>query len=255
MTVGRASQSGLYGAQLADAGFTGIVNVFESEYGGFCTTFSRSTDRFRLAALTADFGSVWQTMDVRLKFYACIGSSHAALDAVREIQNERPFSADDVAEIVVHASQITVDHVGWKYEPRGLTSAQLNLSYCIAALLIDGEVFVDQFTEAKVADPVRMALAAKVSVLHDPAITAKGSKFRKMVRVAVHFRDGTCMERILEASHHHKVFATEGEVVQKFEKLAKHVLPIAQVEQLRDAVLNLDKMSDVAHLSRLLAKP
>ena len=27
-------------------GFTGIVDVFESEYGGFCTTFSRSHDRF-----------------------------------------------------------------------------------------------------------------------------------------------------------------------------------------------------------------
>ena len=39
--AGRSSQSGLYGALLAQAGFTGIVNVLESEYGGFCTTFSR----------------------------------------------------------------------------------------------------------------------------------------------------------------------------------------------------------------------
>src|SRR4029453_17342789 len=31
MHAGRAAQSGLYGAQFADAGFTGIVNVFESE--------------------------------------------------------------------------------------------------------------------------------------------------------------------------------------------------------------------------------
>ncbi|MGZ8157159.1 MAG: MmgE/PrpD family protein, partial [Burkholderiales bacterium] len=45
MHAGRSSQSGLYGALFADAGFTGIVNVLESEYGGFCTTFSRSTDR------------------------------------------------------------------------------------------------------------------------------------------------------------------------------------------------------------------
>src|SRR5579871_474255 len=68
MHAGRASQSGLYGALFAAQGFTGIEEVFESEYGGFCTTFSRSTDRFDLAQLTAGFGKVWQTMGVALKF-------------------------------------------------------------------------------------------------------------------------------------------------------------------------------------------
>jgi 2-methylcitrate dehydratase PrpD len=40
--AGRAAQSGLYAALLASEGFTGIVDVFEAPYGGFCTTFSRS---------------------------------------------------------------------------------------------------------------------------------------------------------------------------------------------------------------------
>jgi 2-methylcitrate dehydratase PrpD len=53
MHAGRASQSGLYGALLAERGFTGIEDVFESEYGGFCTTFSRSRDRFDLEQLVA----------------------------------------------------------------------------------------------------------------------------------------------------------------------------------------------------------
>ena len=49
MHAGRAAQSGLYAALLANRGFTGIVDVFEAPYGGFCTTFSRSQDRFNLA--------------------------------------------------------------------------------------------------------------------------------------------------------------------------------------------------------------
>src|SRR5580765_4293206 len=71
MHAGRSSQSGLYGALLADAGFTGIENVLESEYGGFCTTFSRSHDRFDLEKLTAGLGQTWETMGVALKFYSC----------------------------------------------------------------------------------------------------------------------------------------------------------------------------------------
>src|SRR6266567_6706290 len=62
MHAGRAAQSGLYGALLAQAGFTGIVDVFEAPYGGFCTTFSRSTDRFDLDALSARLGSEWEAM-------------------------------------------------------------------------------------------------------------------------------------------------------------------------------------------------
>jgi hypothetical protein len=66
-----------------------------------------------------------------------------------------------VKKIVVHGSKVTMEHVGWKYEPQGLTSAQLNLPYCVATWLIEGDCFVDQFTEDKVADPARMALAEK----------------------------------------------------------------------------------------------
>ena len=255
MHAGRSSQSGLYGALLADAGFTGIVNVLESEYGGFCTTFSRSTDRFKLDELIKDFGKVWQTMGVALKFYSCVGSNHTTLDAIRLMQQERPFGADDVKSIVVHGSQVTMDHVGWKYVPQGLTSAQLNLPYCVATWLLDGDCFVNQFTEDKVADPLRMKHAEKVSVKHDDAITAKGSKFRHMVRVEVFLNDGKRMERTVEAGRgNENNFASEAEVCEKFEKLAAAALPKPQIEKLRDAMLKLETLKDATEIARLLAR-
>ena len=253
MHAGRAAQSGLYAVQLADAGFTGILNVFESEYGGFCTTLSRSTDRFKLAELTAGFGSVWQTMNVAPKFYSCVGSNHSTLDAIRELQAAHPLGAQDVEKIVVHGSQVTVEHVGWKYVPQGFTAAQLNLSYCVATLLLDGEVFVDQFTEAKLTDPARLALAARVSVLHDPAITARGPKFRQMVRVQIQLKDGTQLERTREVSRAKESFAADELVVKKFEMLAAHVLPPAQLRELAETMLDLEKLGDASRLARLLA--
>ncbi len=135
MHAGRSSQSGLYGALFAKDGFTGIVDVFEAPYGGFCTTFSRSTDRFRMEELSAGLGTTFETMAVALKFYACVGSNHTTLDSIRDIQKRRPFKPDELDKIVVHGSRVTVDHVGWPYKPEGLTSAQLNLPYCVATLL------------------------------------------------------------------------------------------------------------------------
>src|SRR5262249_31294294 len=151
------------------------------------TTFSRSQDRFNLAELTAGLGERFETLGIALKFYSCVGSNHTTLDAVRNIAARHPFRAADVVRITVHASQATVDHVGWPYQPQGRTSAQMILPFCVATLLAEGDVFVDQFSESVVTDPRRMALAAQVEVVHDPAITARGARYRHMVRVDMQF--------------------------------------------------------------------
>jgi aconitate decarboxylase len=254
MHAGRAAQSGLYGALLAEAGFTGIADVFESPYGGFCTTFSRSQDRFNLAELTAGLGERFETLGVALKFYSCVGSNHTTLDAIRTIAARRPFRAGDIAAITVHASQATVDHVGWPYKPQGLTSAQMNLPFCVATLLAEGDVFVDQFTEAVVTDPRRIALAEKVEVVHDPAITARGAKFRHMVRVCVLFNDGAVDSETMEAPRgsEHK-FASEADVVEKFRKLARRAVADAQADRIIELTLGCDRLDDVGELVSALA--
>jgi 2-methylcitrate dehydratase PrpD len=255
MHAGRASQSGLYGALLARDGFTGIPDVLESAYGGFCTTFSRSHDRFDLSELTAGFGETWQTMGVALKFYSCVGSNHTTLDALRELQAQRPFGAKDVRKIVVHASQVTLDHAGWKYRPAGLAAAQMNLAFCVATLILEGDCFVDQFDDKAATDRGRIALAEKVEVVADPGITAKGAKHRHAVRVEVHLADGSVLERAAETPRGSEPnFASEAQVAAKFEKLAARALPRTQVARLRDAVLSMEKLDDASRIAKLMTK-
>ena len=255
MHAGRSAQSGLYGGLLAEQGFTGIENVFEAEYGGFATTFSRSQDRFRLSELTAGLGTVWQTMGVALKFYSCVGSNHTTLDALRALQDEHKFRADDVERIVVHGSQVTADHVGWKYAPSGMTAAQLNLPFCAATLLIEGDCFVDQFKPGVERDPKRMALAERVAVIADPQITARGAKHRHAVRVELTLKNGPTLRREEEAPRgSEQRFASGAEIVAKFEKLAARALPAARIGELREAVLGLEELSDAARLAALLAQ-
>jgi len=254
MHAGRSAQSGLYGALLAENGFTGIVDVFESPYGGFCTTFSRSTDRFNLDELSWELGRAWETLRISLKFYSCVGSNHTTLDAIRKMQERTPFGPDDIDEIVVHGSHVTVEHVGWPYEPQGLTSAQLNLPFCVATLLIEGDVFVDQFSEAVVNDAKRIALSRKVKVLHDPAITERGSNFRHMVRVQVALKNGTRMEETVEAPRGSEMsFASEADVVRKFTTLATHTVSAAQAARIVELVLGADRLARAADLVEALA--
>ena len=254
MHAGRAAQSGLYGALLAEAGYSGIVDVFESPYGGFCTTFSRSNDRFNLDELSWELGRQWETLRISLKFYSCVGSNHTTLDAIRMLQAKTPFSADDVASIVVHGSQVTVEHVGWPYQPRGLVSAQLNLPFCVATLLLEGDAFVDQFTDAAVDDGRRIALSKRVSVVHDPSITERGSNYRHMVRVEVHLKNGTNLEQIVEAPRGSEMsFASEADIVQKFKKLATHAVGEAKAEAIINLVFGAEKLTRAEEIVQALA--
>ncbi len=253
MHAGRAAQSGLYAALLAGRGFTGIVDVFEAPYGGFCTTFSRSQDRFDLAQLSSGLGERFETMRVSLKFYSCVGSNHTALDAIRDIRKRRSFTPDAIDRIVVHASQVTLDHAGWPYKPDGLTAAQLNLAFCVATLLIEGDVFVDEFTPDCVDDPARVALARKVEVVHDPAITALGAAHRHKVRVEVHLRDGSVERETREAPRGaEQSFAGTDDIVAKFRKLARGVMAPKQQDALIEAVMRLEELPDSRELIDLL---
>ncbi len=254
MHSGRSAQSGLYGALLAKNGFTGIQNVFESEYGGFCTTFSRSTDRFDMERLIAGFDQTWETLRIGLKFYSCVMSNHTALDGVRELRAQHPFGPDDVARIVVEGSYVTVEHAGWRYVPNGMTAAQLNLPFCIATLLYENDVFVDQFTPETIVDPQKIALAHRVEVVEDPEITAAGRERRHAVKLAIELKDGTLLRTAVETQRgSDRRFASDADIVEKFEKLARHGVAAERVGTIRDLVLNLEELGDASELTRLLA--
>ena len=91
--------------------------------------------------------------------------------------------------------------------------------------------------------------------MHDPEITALGAKFRHKVHVEAHLNNGMTMKRTVEAARgSEKKFATDAEIVEKFEKLALNALPKAQVGKLRDAVLGLEKLKDAAELARFMTR-
>jgi aconitate decarboxylase len=254
MHAGRSAQSGYYGAVLARRGYTGIQNVFESPYGGFCSTFSRSHDRYDLAALSDGLGQRFETLQIALKFYSCVGSNHTTLDGIRDIKSRRPFTVDEVEKIIVHGSKVTVDHVGWPYKPEGLTSAQLNLPYCVATFLLEGDAFVAQFTEDKVADPARIAFSRRVEVVEDPQITALGSRYRHKIRVEVRLKNGEIHAETVEAPRgSEKRFATDQDVINKFRKLAGTRLANPQVDRVVELVMNAERMASARDLAAALS--
>jgi len=73
-----------------------------------------------------------------------------------------------------------------------------------------------------------------------------------MVRVEVFLKDATAPKETVEAPRgSEERFASTEDVVEKFDKLAGHAVPAAQVASIRDAVLKLEKLPDAGQLARL----
>lgn len=250
MHAGRAAQSGVYGALLAQRGLTGITNVLEADYGGYCTVMADVSDQ---SVLTAGLGEQFETANVGFKPYAAGGSTHTAHEAVKSIMQKNNLSADMIDKIKIRSTTATFHHTSWKYKPEGVTAAQMNMDYVVAVTALEGDAFIDQFTEEKVNDPKIIEYSRKVEVIPDAELDKLGPQFRHAIIAEVRTSDGrTFGERVDTAKGSTKKPMSTDEVIHKYRVLAGKVVSEKRVAELQDMVLNLEQVSDVRELAELL---
>jgi aconitate decarboxylase len=251
MHPGRSAQAGVYGALLAARGFTGIEDVLEAPYGGFCSTF---IDQPNMSHLTDRLGARFETLNVGFKPYPCCGSNHTSIDALKKILRDHPeVNSENVEKIRIRTTRATKLHVGWPYQPKSMTTAQMNLLFCVAILLHDRDFFVDQVTEKSIRRSDVLQTTKKIEVLEDSQFDALGDEGRHGVDLEVQLRDGkSYSERVLHAKGSDKHPMTRKEVLDKFRLLASRVLSRSRVEKLEDTLLNLEKLDDASKIGKLL---
>ncbi len=260
MHAGRSAQSGFYAAILAEKGFTGIVDVFENPYGGFCTTFSRSSDRFNREELTSGLGTRFETLRISLKFYSCVSTNHtakprcylqlcgpAALSGRRDVrQNHGPQFRGHArtCRLAVQAPRHDGGAAQHVLLPRDATGRRAIVS-------------IDQFAETMLADPERLALAAAgYGGGRTPPIARCGSKFRHMVHVAVHLPMARCWRKRWKRRAAAKALRVASSMMWSYpgvSKLVSRRLAPTHAERIVDMVLNLDKLIQMDELIGMLA--
>lgn len=146
-------------------------------------------------------------------------------------------------------------HVRWRYEPDSVTTAQMNLSYCLAAALIDGRFSVDQVDDAAIRRQDILDLTRRIEIVEDPELDGLGDRYRYAVKLEVYLSDGTCVqEKVLQARGSKEWPLTESEIVDKFKLLASKVLNQTKVDRLLETVLKLEKLEDASILSALTSQ-
>jgi len=247
---GRAAQAGLTGAYLAQRGMTGIANVLEAPYGGFLSTMSDTPD---YAQLTRDLGENWELRNVGFKVYPSAGSVQISVFLADQIMRENSLTEADIESVQIYCSTMAYRHCAWPYRPIGVTSAQMNLFYTVAAMILDRELTDRQYQQDRLIDPRLMDVISRINIEIDEKFDLGGDVTRQAQRIIIKTRSGQVFERELThrpGSKHNPM--SPDQLFAKFSNLANRVLPDSRINEIRACVADLENRK-VADLLPLLA--
>jgi 2-methylcitrate dehydratase PrpD len=252
LLAGQAARAGTFAALLAQNGFTNAPNVFEAEYGGFCAahTGNQQPAKYDLAAITKELGSRYQTADVRFKMWATRIPNHGTLEAIRALRKQRDFKADEVKALRIRLGKGYLQNVAWAYTPTTITSAQLNLYFVSAIMLLENDVFTAQFTEEKIRDRRVLDLIQRTEITHDPALDGKGYVHGNPVEVEL--TDGTVLKGWGKTRGDKDNPVHMSDVIEKFNKLTRGRLDAGRTARISGLCERLDALEDVSELIELL---
>ena len=249
---GWAAQAGLRAARLAQEGFLGPRTVIEGAHG-FFKGFAAEGIARDYGQVTDALGETWQAESLAFKLYACGTMLAPFIDCALRLRGD----GLDLAEIELIECKVGEGTVHRLWEPRAEKTAPSNAysakfcgPYAVAVALIDGAAGLDQFTDARAADPALHALAAKIEHRIDP-----DNEYPRNYsgHLRVHLRDG----RSLEAGQPHlrggrHAPLSRDQLIEKMcANLAHGGWPAARAQQIDDLSRGLFDAPDMGGLATL----
>jgi 2-methylcitrate dehydratase PrpD len=250
LNSGHAGYAGAMAALLASRGYTGILNAIEAPYGGFLAAYSDEPEQ---ELVVRGLGLQWETLAIGFKAFPTVSCIHGPLKILREIMTQRNLQAKDIARIDVACGTFSYRHTVWPYRASGLTEAQMNLYYGLSTMAVEGEVFVDQFSDDRLSKPEILNFSKRIFVEIDPVIDALGPACRDAVRVTVTTSDG---QRITREKKWRPGSPEDPMTIEdlksKFLRLADGRWPAAKSHRLIELIEDLDALPSIEIIAECL---
>lgn len=245
---GLAASNALRACELALAGVTGRLDVLESDNGFYRAYAGR--EQVVAPTLGGDRVEDWAMgqFSFLVKMYPCCSATHAAVEALRDLQAEHDFTADQVAAIRVEVPEYSIHNLQYSH-PVSESQARFSMGFALAHLLVNGRLDLTSFTDEWLTDPRIIAIEEKVQldasgafpafVEHEPAIVhVQLDDGRELVQHREYPRG-----RTLETP------ATPDELRNKAHGALDAQLGVQQVDALVDKLNQLDQIADISALS------
>jgi 2-methylcitrate dehydratase PrpD len=231
--LGRAAESGVLAALLAERGYDGPRTILEGEFGVLQSFCSRADP----ALLTAQLGTFFETSRLCIKPYACHVTAQAPIELIRKLMAAHRFAAGDIAAIEVAASEKVASHHG-EQKPADVMLGQYSVPFSLAVAAWRDPADPAAFADDPIHDAAILDLAARIRIVPGEAGWGAGLSIalrdgRKLTGAIASFRG--CPETPMSLE----------DIAAKFRWLSRQR---PGGEALIEALLDLENVQDVAAL-------
>ena len=236
---GHAARMGVECGILAQKGWTASADVFGP--GGFFDTFlpgNAEPER-----LVKDFGAPFRMVDpgVGFKKHPSNYFTHRPIDAALALRGEPGFKAADIERVDIRFPRF--DYVN-RPQPKTGLDGKFSVQYATAVALLDGEITVDTFDDARRFAPDAVALLAKTTLHFDDSIPKDFDRMHCVVTVTM--RGGRVLEKKVDKLSGWVGYPLTAEQrMKKFNTCARRVLKDDAAARVVELVNGLDQLADV----------
>jgi 2-methylcitrate dehydratase PrpD len=176
--AGRAAESGVLAASLANAGFTATSNILEAGRG----FFRAAGGGYDPAMIDGVLGRPWtfESPGISIKPHPSGSLTHPAMGALLDLLNQHDIRAHEVRSVRVgtnrHMPNALIHH-----RPKDQLTAKFSMEFCMAILVLERRAGLAQFTDEVVNRPDVQAMIGRVEFVADPTADAGG--FREMTSI------------------------------------------------------------------------
>jgi 2-methylcitrate dehydratase PrpD len=236
----------IWGALLSAEGMFGPVTALEGAFG-----YAKATaDSYDFSRMDAPENYNRGILNTGIKPYSCCRQHHAAIDAMLELRNAHELTADQVEHVLVRT--FAVASRGDNKTPVTTAAATYSCPFSVAAALVHGNCWREQYTESAIRDKTVLDLAAGIDVVKDEELDALyDEKWPAIVEVRT--KDGrflTARRDLMKGEPEYPV--SDDELKTKFLSLSMDCVDRAQAEDIWSAIYNLEKLDSINELTQLL---
>ena len=236
------ARNGVTAAVLIQSGFTGNRDVLEGDQG-IIKTYSPCEPK----KILAELGQRFTITSCLIKKYPVGSPMMETVDATLTMLAKQPIPPEQIEKIVVRIPESGARTVNNRRMP------DVNVQYMVAAILLEGKLSFElahdygRFQNSRV-----LALKEKVQLIGDAELERSGHRFQGLVEITL--KDGrTLREHVINCRGRPENPMSPQEVEKKAAWLLEPVLGKANSDQILDAVRQIEFVSNVRDLTKLMA--
>lgn len=243
---GRAAQSGLLAALLAEKGYTSSPQALEAKRGWANVVAGGGTPK--LEKYLSELGEKWEIEANAFKPFPCGIVCHPVIDGCIQLQEDmegKGLKAQDVQKVEAKVHPLVIELTS-KRTPKDGLEGKFSVFHGGAVGLLYGKAGPAQYADDVVTDPSVIGIRDKIDATPDKSLAADETY------LTVHFTDGNKLEKhVQHAVGSLEVPMSDKQLTAKFVDQAALVLG-EEAQQASDTAWKIGEVDDVAMTLRTL---